>query len=298
VVVSLLLVLLAGCGDGTSIVERTPEGTAVVLEAPVALAATDGGFLVAEKGGRIVAVGASGDGASVKGEVATVPVGADSVGVRGLAVDDDAVFVSWVGDDGIFRVGAVEDGEVSAFWDGPVGTSPTLAGRIGVLGDGHVLVGVGDLDDPGAVADPATPNGKFLILDPTAGPDQAPEVLSGGWVSPYAFDVGPDDEVWVVDRGRDGPDRFARADVDGQPTQVAPLVGQNLPSGLGRDDTDFLLCQEGPRRLEHFRLTEEGMIRPIREVLARDCLADTEIIHDGVVVYAAEDRVVVLAADD
>ncbi len=49
---------------------------------------------------------------------------------------------------------------------------------------GMVLVGIGDLQQPERVDDPAAPNGKPLALDPDGHRDQRPPARSLGWNYP------------------------------------------------------------------------------------------------------------------
>ncbi len=168
-------------------------------------------------------------------------------GLLGLAAADGedglVLWASWVrAEDGRLVVGRLLPAASSALvWEGPVTTRVANGGTLAVRGD-ELLVGVGELQDPAAVPDPATPNGKVLALDPSGPSDQVPSVVAGGWHNPFALTV-LDGEVWIADNAPgDDPERLARVGVDGT-VDVVDLDGRRAPSSLADDGAGGLvLC--------------------------------------------------------
>jgi hypothetical protein len=291
------LLMTAACsdgGDGSSDGRAAPTPDVLVAaEDPVALAPLpDGGLRYGERlTGRVLEVDAAGDDPA---QVATVEVATDGQrGLVGLAVDDqDRTFASWVRPDGRLVVGQVAPGPERPVWIGPVTEDRANGGRIELLPDGSLVVGIGDLLDPDAVGDPTTPNGKLLVLDPEGPPDQGPEVLSGGWNNPFAFDVGPGGAVWVADNEPgSSEERLTRGDVE---RAVTLLPEQTAPSGLVVVDADTLLvCGYVSGELTRWEVDEDGSAR-LDGALADDCRLGVTRLSDGRVVYATEEALRVL----
>ncbi len=235
----------AGGGDG-------PDGTARVVVArarfPVALTPTpDGGFLYAERlTGRVRQVDRN--GTLTAEPVATVAVSTEGQrGLLGLAIDGRGrIFgASTRADEPL----ALEVAELSptprVVWQGP--PSSRLANGGHLLYDetrGRLILGVGDLEQRAEVANPDTPNGKLLLLDPDGRADQRPEVLSKGWNNPFAFTLTAEGDLWVADNvpGERG-ERLARGDQRGRPTHVTTLPTNTVPSALTTaTDRTLVVC--------------------------------------------------------
>jgi hypothetical protein len=172
---------------------------------PAAMAALpDGGVLYGERlTGRVIRVRTDGSTAAI-GSVEVSTEG-EQRGLVGLAVRGDEVFVSFTGADPRLRVSNVEG---TTIWRGPYSADRANGGRIAFGPDGTLVIGVGDLLDPQAAADPSTPNGKMLALDPDGPGDQRPAVISSGWNNPFAF--ASDGTLYVADNaGGDGDERLA-----------------------------------------------------------------------------------------
>lgn len=176
--------------------------------------------------------------------LAVVDVAGSTVGQRGLlglAVIGERVFAAWTrpGDRRIV-VGQLSP-ERRTVWEGPVSSRLANGGHLEVTDDGRLLIGVGDLQKPALVADPTTPNGKLLILDPDRPPDQTPAVLGHGWNNPFAFTVTVDGLVWVADNSpRNIPERIGRGE---SASQAIDLPGKRAPAALVELDPGRLgLC--------------------------------------------------------
>jgi glucose/arabinose dehydrogenase len=170
---------------------------------PVALTPlTGGGFLYAERlTGRVRRVGP--DGRLDPQAVARVAV--STVGQRGLlglAVDArDRVFGAFTRPDPPFAIEVVELAPTPrVVWEGPPSTRLANGGHL-IFDPARerLVLGVGDLESRAAVADPDTPNGKLLLLDPDGPADQRPDVLSKGWNNPFAFTLTAEGDLWVAD---------------------------------------------------------------------------------------------------
>lgn len=247
----VLLAAIAGCGHSSSEVEQAADRRTLLAEvvatvklgsdaSPAALALLGDGRLVIgdRRTGRISAVEV--DSPKSLGAIATVDVGANVKGQRGLlglvTVGDD-IYASWTrGSDQRLVVAQVAPGRQRLVWTGPRSATLANGGHLAVDGGHRVLVGIGDLQDPKRIGDRDAPNGKILALDPEGRPDQKPAVLSAGWNNPYAFTVLPDGSVWVADNAPgSGAERLGRGDRD---DTRRDLPGRRAPSALvvlGRD---------------------------------------------------------------
>lgn len=291
--------LAAACGDDGGDEDRENESSAfevvgtVELDGeaePVALAVTaEGELLVGERlTGRVRTVTDDlelRDDPSVQVDVAASP--SDQRGFLGLAVDGDQgdegarVYGAWTraADGRIVVAELIEGDSVRLVWEGPVSAERANGGHLDLLPDGRLVVGVGDLLEPNRVADPDAPNGKLLALDPEAGPEQRPAVLSGGWNNPFAFVVGSDGALWVADNAPgDDPERIGRGDVDAEPTD---LPGKRAPSALIELAPGQLgLCGYLDGELVTVDVTDDAEIE-IGERVATDCRTGAVVLPDG-----------------
>lgn len=286
------------------LVDREDSGPVVVVEGavdPVAPAALRGtSFLYAERTtGRIVQVDADGD----PGTLASVPdrLRTDGQrGVLGLAVRDaeggTEVYASWTrGADGRIVVGRVAPGEARLVWEGPVSSDVANGGALAFRGD-DLLVGIGGLDDAATGADPETPNGKVLVLDPDAGPEQQPgsvlmESTVEPWHDPSAMTVVGDD-VWLADSA-DGErsERLVRLGPDG--VVVLDLDGTRAPSGLAQlPGGDLVLCGFVSGTLERVSIRADGGLSVPGPDLGVPCATGVTVLADGSVVTTTRDAVV------
>jgi hypothetical protein len=230
------------------------------------------------------------------GESASEPIAGVSVSTRGqrgllgLALDADGrTFAAWSRPDRRLVVGQVAPGPERLVWVGPRTRDRANGGHLLATSDGELIVGIGDLLRPARVADPETPNGKLLRLDPDGSPDQEPQVVSSGWNNPFAFTITPSGALWVADNtGASGRERLARGDVDGKPTSVTRLQGTIAPSGLAAiDDTHLALCGFVSRRLDEYDVADTPARRASRP-LAKDCTIGVIRLADGSLAYADE----------
>lgn len=271
VAVTAVLVLVAttaGCGGSggpespesssgsVGVVERDRSASTVPAEvvatielgedaSPTPLARLGPGRLAIgeRRTGRIVAVDVDDPGDFT--EVATVDVVSPVEGQRGLlglvAVGKD-LYAAWTrASDGRLVVAQVSPGAPRLIWEGPESADLANGGHLATDGEGRIIIGVGDVQQPDRVDDPDAPNGKLLALDRNGQPDQRPEVLSSGWNNPFAFTVTSSGQVWVADNAPgDAPERLGRGDGD-RPRR--DLAGRRAPSALVQLGSDRLgLC--------------------------------------------------------
>lgn len=297
--VGAVVLVGAGCaasgGDG-------PDGTVRVVVArarfPVALTPTpDGGFLYAERlTGRVRQVDRNGTLAVEP--VATVAVSTEGQrGLLGLAIDGRGrIFgASTSADEPL----ALEVAELSptprVVWQGPPSTRIANGGHL--LYDetrGRLILGVGDLGKRAEVANPDTPNGKLLLLDPDGRPDQRPAVLSKGWNNPFAFTLTADGDLWVADNvpGERG-ERLARGDQGGRPTHVTTLPANTVPSAVTTaPDRMLVVCSFARGRTLAYRV-ERGRAEAASG-FGDDvpCATGAATSKTGDVIWLAGDRVI------
>lgn len=294
------LTLLVGLGTAfvaAFVVDRSGEPTQIVEDAmapvaPVALA--DGGFLFAERTtGRILRSTPSGEVSltvQVEDELRTD----GQRGVLGLAVQRTGevteIYASWTrASDGRLVVGRLDAGSQVLVWEGPESADLANGGTL-VFRGSELLIGVGELADPGAVADPSSPNGKILVLDPSQGPEQVPRVLAGGWHNPFALTVARE-SVWLVDNAPGSEaERLVRI-VEGDEPVVLELEGTRAPSSLDvLPDGDLVLCGFVSEVVERIPVPEEG-VEPPGEVLGPPCATGVTVLADGSVVTTTVDAV-------
>lgn len=262
---------------------------------PSAMAAMpDGGFVYAERlTGDVRLV--TPDGRLVSEPLVRLDVGVtgEQRGLLGLAADADGrVFASWTDVDERLVVGEVTGGSVRIVWLGPPSADRANGGRIAFAPDGSIVIGIGDLLDPAAAADPRSPNGKLLRLDPDGVAEQAPEVISSGWNNPFAFTFTPAGALWVADNAPvEEPERFARGDILGAPAHVSRLPPHGVPTGLAAlGEHRFLLCTYLTRQLRIVTVDDLGLAE-LGAPLAADCSLGVAILADGSVLYANETQI-------
>lgn len=284
VLLASLAIATAGCGDG-------PDDGVLVAEAAeaAAIAPYGDGFVFGERATGVVRV-VDGDGALQAAPLARVDVRADGQrGLLGLAVDSrDRVFAAWT-DDSHLLVGQVAPGSVRVVWEGPETAERANGGHLVFGPDGRLVIGVGDLEDPSRVADPAAPNGKLLALEPDGPPDQVPGVINSGWNNPFAFTFGPDGALWVADNAPgDEPERLVRADRADAP--VTELPASTAPSGITvGPDGELLVCGYVSGALLRYRVEDDRAVRA--GTASGDCALAVVTLRDGRVVYATGDEI-------
>ena len=270
-----------------------PAESVLVRDAPevTALVAFEDGLLYGErKTGRILDL----DGKLV----ARVDVSSDRQrGLLGLAVDDDGtVFASWTRGDRRLVVAAVAPGRQRFVWLGPRSSDLATGGHIAFdPDDGSLVIGIGDLQDPGSVSDPKAPNGKLLRLDPDGPPDQEWTTISYGWNNPYAFDFSDDGALWLADNAPGTQEeRLLRADPVGT---RAVLPARTAPSGLAVVGEDTLVvCGYATMLLLRYRVGANGAPRP-DGTLARDCRLGVVTLADGRVAYSTGRSILAVSPD-
>jgi len=287
--VGFVAAVLMGTGCGG---DDDPGTVLTSAEFPAALVALpDGGLLYGERlTGRIRRVDAN--GVVEPDPVATVDVSTQGQrGLLGLAAEGERVFAAWTDVDQRLVVAQVAPGSARVVWVGPDTTELANGGRLAFAPDGRLVIGIGDLQAPALVNDPNPVNGKLLALDADAGPEQVPDVVSGGWNNPFAFAFTPTGDLWVADNspGED-PERLTRGDGSGPVTELPTATA---PSGLAATDGgDLLVCGYVSGQLLRYEVVDGRAER--RTVLADDCRLGVVVLDDGRIVYAAENSLHVL----
>jgi glucose/arabinose dehydrogenase len=270
-----LAVVVAACGgsSGDVLVPRAPQVTAMV---PL----PGGGLMYGERTtGRIIEAGG--------GVAATVDVASNGQrGLLGLArYPDGRIFASWTRRDGRIVVGLVAPLPRRLVWLGPHSVRIANGGHLVRAPDGSLVIGIGDLQDPGAVSDRNEPNGKLLRLDADGPPDQRPETISYGWNNPFAFTFTPSGKLWLADNAPGKQrERLLRADPTGP---AAYLPAHTAPSGLAAlDDDALVMCGYATKVLQRYRIGANGLARPEGGPIARDCRFGVVALTDGRVAYS------------
>ena len=284
----MLGLALVGLPAGAGETDDRAMGKVLVRDAriPAAMAPMpDGGLVFAElKTGRIRRAAPS--GAVSRRALARVEVSTDGQrGLLGLAVGRDGqIFASWTNPTGRLVVAQVAPGRVRRIWRGPPSSMRANGGRLALDIGGRIVIGIGDLGQRRRVGDPATPNGKLLLLDPDGAENQVPTVLSSGWNNPFAFTFTERGELWLADNAPgDDPERLTRGD---QPGPVTALPPKTVPSGIAARADELLVCGYASRLLESYRFTDVGLVRD--RTLARNCRLGVIVLTDGRVAYATE----------
>ncbi len=280
------------------VVDRSDRPDVIIADAtdplsPVALA--EGGFLYGERTtGRILRSNRVGETSlSVELEDALATEG--QRGLLGLATarSGDAVdiYASWTrASDGRLVVGRLAAGREMLVWEGPVSADLANGGTL-AFRDGRLLVAIGDLQDPGAVDDPDTPNGKILALDPHGAADQQPSVVSDGWNNPFAMTVVGDD-IWLVDNAPGSqPERIVRIDSTGEESVLELGEERRAPSSLAvLPDGDLVLCGFVSEIVERIPVPADGVVAPTEE-LGPPCATGVAVLADGSIVTTTGDAV-------
>lgn len=285
----MLPVLVASCGPSLS----EPEPFVRDANFPTAMAPLPGGGL--RYGERLTGLVREVDRRGVKRDEPVAAVAVSTKGQRGLlglAVDDQGrTFAAWTDPTLTLLVGQVAPPPVRIVWRGPHTSKLANGGRIAFAGDGGLVIGVGELQDPRRVDDPGVPNGKMLKLDPDGPPGQAPRILSSGWHNPFAFAFTPSGRLWVADNAPgDRPERLARA--DDSDMRATTLPSRTAPSGLAAlSEQDLVVCGYVSHRLLRYRITGSGRAVAQGKPLALDCSLGVVALADGRVAYATETEI-------
>lgn len=286
-------VLAALAVEGRGSGEQAPARTLVPDAAfPAAMAAAPGGDLLYGERltGRVVRVEPSG-ATEVIGEVGVSTEG-EQRGLLGIAVRGDEIFVSFTAPSGRLQVERLGGAIV---WTGPPSADRANGGRIAFAPDGSLVIGVGDLLDPQATADPTAPNGKMLALDPDGSQDQRPGTISSGWNNPFAFAYAPDGTLYVADNvGGVGEERLAIGNAGPAPVVIGTFPAHSVPSGLAvLPDGRLAVCTYLARTLRTYRV-DSGVAAPDVVPLAPDCSIGVVVQDDGTIVYANEGAIRVI----
>jgi hypothetical protein len=278
---------LAGCGAGGG--QRFHVLVPKAREAAALAPLPNGGLRYGElKSGVVREVGPAG---AARGRViARVPV--SNHGQRGLlslAVDRvGRTFAAWTTPSGRLVVGRVTPGPPRLIWRGPPTVELGNGGHIAFSPAGALVVSVGDRGRSRA--------GVLLRLDPDGAPSQRPAVLSRGWNNPFAFAFDGRGRLWVADNSPgSGPERLARGDRAGRPTDVTALPPRTAPSGLAARGERLFVCGAVSFSLDPYRVAAGG--RAVRDgrPLVRDCSLGAVALADGRrIAYANRRRIEVV----
>ena len=296
ILVASASVLLPGCGSNAT----TTWGVQRRLPARAAtgLAVTDEGTLVVgQRDGAISTVDLDTGIVDQVTALDDLAAGLDQGGLLGLAVAPDAgLLVSSVADDGRLRIEHVDPatGDRTIRWTGPKAEERANGGRIAVMDDNTVLIGVGDLLDPSKTKDPAEPNGKVLAV----GADGTTTPWATGFNNPFALASTLDDGVlWVADNAPDSRSERLLRVTDGAVEQVASWTDTRVPSGIAVSRPGrIVICEYATRHLTEIDIENPDFGKG--KVIARDCRYGVVALPDGRLAYAAEDEVVILAPPD
>ncbi len=308
--------LSVGCSsDGANTSDHGPRTIIELLDAQpgdvIALRAADGESNVVEwidrRAGTInsidLTVGEPADSDIVA--LASIEVGADGEqrGLLGHTVIDGVRYAAWtdpdtdhllvgaLGDVGTDGAPAIVDRIV---WDAGGTAGGAVGGHLDATADGKLVLGIGQLTD--WAKDHGS--GAMLQLDPAAPSDQAPVVLSDGYINPFAFAV-VDDQLWVADNAvgddteRIGPidlgagsERVDRADLDDTgATPRAPSAVIALPDG------HIAVCGFLDAELRRWSIDPPafgGALGP--------CLTGATVLPDGTIVTATADGLVAITS--
>jgi glucose/arabinose dehydrogenase len=277
----------------------------IVADEPAALALTpDGDLLIGERRtGRIMAVTAAQlqTETPVATEFAQVDVATEGQqGLLGLVVLADGTVLAGMtrpDDDGPRQVvvSIAPGGRLQDVWIGPPAAPEAIGGRLALMADGRVLIGLGDfLRGKASSFDTDEPYSKLLSLDPAGPPDQEPVVVSEGWNNPFAFTVAPDGAVWVADNAPgEVPERIGRGDDRGPLTEMDV---ERAPSGLAVLGPDELaVCGVVSGLLELVPIVDGEAEQPT-DVLAEPCELGVLALPGGGLAVAEYGGVTILTA--
>lgn len=213
-------------------------------------------------------------------------------GLLGLTYgpDEETVFAAWTrASDRRIVVAAVAPGRQRLIWEGPPSADLANGGHLATSPEGKIVIGIGDLEDPGSVSDLSAPHGKIYALDPNGEADQEPEMISSSWNNPFAFTYTPSGALWVADNapGNDR-ERLVRGDPI-SPGTVLP--DRTAPSGLAAPDDDTLVvCGYATKLLIRYRIGGDGVPREDAKI-ATDCRFGVVALPDGRLAYATATQI-------
>lgn len=293
----LLLAAAGGCTD--SHVADGPQFTNQLVRADidaVSLAVDgDGEVLWAQRSTGVIRRLSDGT------QVARVEVGAEGQrGLLGLAVGPgDEVYAAWTDPSNQLVVGQVAPGATRIIWAGFVSATGANGGRLAMAPDGRLVLGVGTIRQSDRVADPGTPNGKMLAIDPAGPPSQNPETLSSGWNNPFGFAFTDAGQLWVADNHpSDGEERLARGDLAGASVDSVPhavLPFDSAPSGVAAVAGRIYVCSFTTGSLYRYEMAGDasggGGIAQRAGTVADDCRFDVVAMPDGSLLYLADDEI-------
>ena len=178
-------------------------------------------------------------------------------------------------------------------WDAGGTAGGAVGGHLEATPDGALILGIGQLTD--WAKDHGS--GAMLRLDPAGPPDQEPDVLSDGYINPFAF-VVVGDRLWVADNavGDDterigvvdlapGSERTDRANLDA--TGSAPRA----PSAIvALPDGDMAVCGFLDAQLRRWTPDPPGYGDDLGP-----CLTGAVVLSDGTIVTAIADGLATIA---
>lgn len=286
----VLLGTLAGCGDGGGEAAFV-EGRRIDAAEATGLAVTaEGRLVVGERSsGRVVEVDPDTGDQSDIGRIDDVDDQLTQGGLLGLTVLDGGVVAAYTNDEGrlvVADVGSTGVGQVR--WQGPEAQEEANGGRLAVLPGDRLIIGVGDLLDPGAASDPDAPNTKVLEI----GEDGAVTPVAAGFNNPFAL-TADGDTIWVADNAPgDDPERLLRVR-ESEVEEVASWTDTRVPSGIAvLDDGRLALCSFATAELRLVDPEDPGDASG--ELVADDCLFGVVTLPEGRLAYATDDEVVIL----
>ena len=236
--------------------------------------------------------------------IAAIEVGIDGEqrGLLGHTVLDGVRYAAWTEPDTEHLVvGALgpagSDGSPATVdrivWDAGGTAGGAVGGHLEATPDGALILGIGQLTD--WAKDHGS--GAMLRLDPAGPPDQEPDVLSDGYINPFAF-VVVGDRLWVADNavGDDterigvvdlapGSERTDRANLDA--TGSAPRA----PSAIvALPDGDMAVCGFLDAQLRRWTPDPPGYGDDLGP-----CLTGAVVLSDGTIVTAIADGLAAIA---
>lgn len=295
-----------GAGPVDHVVEASSSVVSrVAAEQATSLAVDDdGALLVGERlSGRVLSVDPDSGEAEELLTIERLGVGEDQGGLLDLAVDAEGTLVaSYTDSDSHIVIDEIDwadqrngpKGRFTRRWDGPHSTERSNGGRLAVLGgdtdlQDTLVIGIGDLLDPDASADPDTANGKLLAIDDAG--DAKP--FAAGLNNPYALGSDGVNTVWVADNAPgDEPERLLRITA-ARTEKVASWSDRRVPAGLAvLDDGALAICYYATGDL--MLVDPDNPKHGTGPRLANDCRYGVQAMGDGRLAYSTEDEVVVL----
>ena len=292
--VAALGALATSCSSGGSAgeVPTADEPATVRIPAPDAT-----GLVVTPEGTILAASRTTGNVVEIDPDTgesyAQVPIpGVDASlaqgGLLGLVVEEDDLVASYTNDEGHLVVAKLFETPLEGppRWTGPVASEEAIGGRLALLGDGTLLIGVGDLGDPSLADDPSAPNSKILA----SGSDGSTRPWATGFNNPFAFASDGDTTVWVADNAPGTePERLLRV-TEGTVEVVAEWDETRVPAALAvLEDGRLAICYYATGELAIVDPTEPGDASGT--TVADDCAYAVVQLPDGSLAYATETAV-------